>query len=155
MTPRPRPPRLRQSLSEPWRSERGDAMVIWVLGLAIAMMSIGGISLDTWHAFSAQRSLAAAADAAAAAGSSGIDTTTYANTGNLVLDPNLATQLALDNLSTQTDLPGPPNPIINVTGNQITVTLHGATHLILLKIFNGDQPITMSVTATASPHPAT
>jgi Flp pilus assembly protein TadG len=138
-------------LTGPVVGERGDAMVIFILGLAVAMLSIGGISLDTWHAFSEQRALAAAADAAAAAGASGIDTTTYAETGTLVLDPGKAATLALANLAAQTDLPGPSNPIIDVTASRITVTLHGSVNLTLLKIFARDQPIDMTVTASASP----
>jgi Flp pilus assembly protein TadG len=132
-------------------------MILWILGLAIAMLFIGGISLDAWHAISEQRALAAAADAAAAAGSSGIDTATYAATGNVVLDPTRATQLAVNNLHAQTDLPSPPAHVapyqIDVAPKQITVTLHGQVHLLLLRIFNGDQPIDMSVTANSSPHP--
>ena len=30
------------------RDERGDAMVIWCLGLAILLLPLGGISVDLW-----------------------------------------------------------------------------------------------------------
>src|SRR5260370_32904515 len=86
------------------RDERGDAMVIWCLGLAILLLPLGGISVDLWHAISEQRALQSAASAAAHAGASGINVATYRNTGQAVLDPAAAVSLAEANLAEQ---PGP------------------------------------------------
>ena len=113
----------------PWRparhDERGDAMIIWCLGLAILLLPIGGISLDLWHVVSEERALQTAASSAANAGASGVDTATYrASHGQtVVLDPTLATSLALQNLSDQSHLPAfgqAPQVAVAAGGQQIS-----------------------------------
>ncbi|MGH9030897.1 MAG: pilus assembly protein TadG-related protein, partial [Acidimicrobiia bacterium] len=48
-------------------------MTVWMLGLCLMLLLLGGISLDLWRAFSERRALASAADAAAIAGASALD----------------------------------------------------------------------------------
>jgi Flp pilus assembly protein TadG len=129
-------------------------MVIWCLGLALLLLPLGGISLDFWHAISQQRALQTAAASAADAGASGIDIATYRKTGEVVLDPSVATDMATTNLAEQTNLPSlssPPDITVAGTGNQITVTLRENVHLTLLGLLEGDHPIRIAATATSSP----
>ena len=48
-------------------------MTILVLGLCVAVLMLGAISVDFWRVLSVRRSLAAMADASATAGANGID----------------------------------------------------------------------------------
>ena len=139
------------------RDERGDAMVIWCLGLAILLLPLGGISVDLWHAVSEETALQSAASAAAEAGASGIDVPTYRASGKAVLDPSLAVSLAQSNLDQQTNLPelsAPPNITVTPGGGQITVELHETVHLTLLGILEGNHPIHITATGSAAPRPS-
>jgi len=136
------------------RSERGDAVILWCLGLAVLLLPLGGISLDLWHSISDERALQAAAAAAATAGSSGINVTAYRQDGTVSLEADLATSLALKNLSQQSNLPalsGPPSVVVDPTGNAITVQLHESVGLSLLRILLGGRLIHLTATATAAP----
>lgn len=147
----------------PWmparHDDRGDAMIIWCLGLAILLLPIGGISLDLWHVVSEERALQTAASSAADAGASGVDTATYrASHGQtVVLDPSLATSLALQNLSDQSHLPAfsqAPQVAVAAGGQQIDVRLHESVHLTLLGILVGNRPINVTATASSAPRPS-
>ena len=78
-------------------------MTLLGIGLSAMLLFVGGFSLDLWRAHSERRSLAELADAAAAAGANGIDTAAYRSTGELVLDPGLAEQLAWESIAGQAD----------------------------------------------------
>ena len=139
------------------RDERGDAVVLWCLGLAILLLPLGGVSLDLWHSISDERALQAAATAAAAAGASGINVTAYRQDGTVELDPNLATSLALSNLSQQSNLPtlsGPPSVAVAEDDTSLTVQLHEDVGLSLLRILLGDRSIHLTATAQAAPRPS-
>jgi Flp pilus assembly protein TadG len=137
--------------------ERGDAMVIWCLGIAILLLPIGGISVDLWHAVSQERALQTAASSAADAGASGIDVPTYRAGGQAILDPSTATSLAETNLVDQTNVPpltSPPAITVAGDGGHITVTLHEDVHLTLLGIVEGNHPIHITATGSATPRPS-
>ena len=67
------------------RDERGT-MTLWVLGLCIAVLFLGGLSLDLWRVITVRRSLVAMADTGATAGANGLDQGCVAG-GVLHLDP--------------------------------------------------------------------
>jgi Flp pilus assembly protein TadG len=134
----------------------GGFVTVWILGLCVTLLFLGGISLDLWRAFSARRALAAVADAAAVAGASALDLTQHDAHGRLMLDPGQARQRALDSLAAQGESAfGEPEmtgePRIDVTPERITVTVTGEVPYTLLKIFLADEPFEISVDATASP----
>jgi Flp pilus assembly protein TadG len=134
--------------------QRGDAMVVWCLGLAVLLLPLGGVSLDLWHAISDERSLQSAAAAAADAGASGIDIPTYRATGDIVLDPALAVDLASTNLAHQSNLPAlsaPPDITLADNNGQITVVLHENVHLTLLGLVEGNHPVHITASASAAP----
>lgn len=137
--------------------QRGDAMVIWCLGLAVLLLPLGGISLDLWHAISAERALQSTASAAADAGASGIDIPTYRATGSVTLAPSVAVNLASTNLAEQSNPPvlsSPPDIIVAANDGQITVVLHENVHLTLLGLLEGNRPIHITATASAAPRPS-
>jgi hypothetical protein len=76
-------------------NERGQATVM-VLGLALVCFAVAGLAVDGTRVFLARRTLQNAADAAATAGASELDTAVYYRTGgrNVVLDPAAARRVA-------------------------------------------------------------
>jgi Flp pilus assembly protein TadG len=133
--------------------ERGDAMIIWCLLLALLLLPLGGLSIDLWHGIAVQRSLQSAAEDAATAGSSGIDVQQYRATGCLVLQPPAAVTLAQENLALQSHL-GPLAAVtISVSPNdqQISVRLQEDVHLTLLSLVEGDKPLVVTATASSAP----
>lgn len=135
------------------RGERGDAMIVWCLLLAVLLLPLGGLSVDLWHGIAVQRQLQSAADGAAAAGASGIDISAYRETGCVVLDPSEAVSLAQENLSQQIGLGPLAGEQITVApnGSEITVVLHEDVHLTLLTLVEGDRPLLVTATATSEP----
>ena len=139
------------------RDERGDAIVIWCLGLAILLLPLGGISIDLWHTISEERALQTAATDAADAGASGINTTLYHATGQVALNPTQAVALAEQNLAEQSGLPSlatPPTITVSPDGQQITVQLNTAVHLTLLGLVEGNKPIHIAASSSAAPRPS-
>lgn len=132
--------------------EAGTA-VVWMLGLLVLVLGLGGISLDLWRVFTERRGLAGIVDAAAVAGSSGIDETSLRG-DTVALDPVRAEQLAWNNLNTQTDTGALTAAAVTATPTEITVAADGAVHLTLLRILAPDRsPVPIHVTATAEPRP--
>ena len=139
------------------RDERGDAMVIWCLGLAILLLPLGGISVDLWHTVSEERSLQSAAVDAADAGSSGINAALYHATGQIALDPTQAVALAEQNLAQQPGLPplaSPPTITVSPDGQHITVQLNTNVHLTLLSLVEGNKSIHIVASSSAAPRPS-
>ncbi len=134
-----------------WRDE-GGSITLWVLGLCVMMLFVGGIALDLWRAFSERRALAGMVDAAAVAGSSGIDTSFFRETSQLRLDPSLAEELAVRNLEAQQDDRALTDARVVATPEEITVNATGQVEFTLLCIFMADEePFSVSVSATADP----
>ncbi len=132
-----------------WREE-GGSITLWVLGLCMMMLFVGGIALDLWRAFSERRALAGMVDAAVVAGSSGIDTAYFRQTSQLRLDPTLAEELAVQNLEAQQDDRALMDAQAMATPEEITISATGQVDFTLLRIFMADEePFTVSVSATA------
>jgi hypothetical protein len=135
------------------RDERGNAMVVWCLLLAVILLPLGGLSIDLWHAIAVQRQLQAAAEDAAAAGASGIDVATYRATGCVLLDPSLAMPLAEANLALQRGLA----PLAGVSvqllpgDTEIAVVLTTDVRLTLLSWAEGDKPLVVTASASSAP----
>lgn len=137
----------------PGERERGS-ITIWLLGLAALLLFVGGLSLDLWRAVSARQLLANAADAAAIAGSTGIDTARFRDTGQIVLDPAVAGQRVQDSLTHQGRVPLVAPPAIQVDPDppQVAVVLTGQVRLTLLHVLLPNQPpLTIRVRAVSAP----
>ena len=141
------------------RRLRGDRgfFTIWMLGLCILLLALGGVSVDLWHAFAQRQQLAGVADAAAVAGASGIDAGQYYATGRVVLDPAVATTLAEQSVAAQQDassLVGLPAVSFPPDDSEITVTLNGKCSLFLLGFLTGQRQLTFHVSSSAAPRTA-
>ena len=137
------------------RDDRGS-ITLWSLAICVGLLALGGVTLDFWRAISGWRSLAASADAAAAAGASGIDEGAFRSSGGSVvqLDPTLAEQLAYDSLAAQLDSGDIDTYEVTATTESVTVVVEGSVGLTLPQVVMDDDDITMSVTATADPRPS-
>ena len=135
------------------RDERGNAMVVWCLLLAVMLLPLGGLSIDLWHGIAVQRELQAAAEDAAAAGASGIDVTTYRETGCVLLDSSLAVPLAQANLASQPGLGRLAGASIQLGAGdaEISVVLTEDVRLTLLSWVEGDKPLVVSASASSAP----
>jgi Flp pilus assembly protein TadG len=131
------------------RDERGT-ILLWTLGLCVALFLLGGISLDLWRSFSERRALAGAADAAALAGASAIDEARYRATGVIALVPSDAEARARASLAHQLDAGALRGFDIRVTDGTVTVVAHGRVGLTLLNLLH-TADLDVDVTATATP----
>ncbi|MEE9473978.1 MAG: pilus assembly protein TadG-related protein [Acidimicrobiia bacterium] len=135
-------------------NERGAAM-LWVLGLSVIVLFLGGISLDLWRAFEVRQDLAALADSAAAAGASQIDVDVFRSSGEVVLDVRAAEAAALASIAAQQDasrVTVAPDITFNDPGlpTRISVTLEGELRFTLLNILPLDEDsIPVRATGTA------
>ena len=68
--------------------EQGSVQ-LFMLGLGVAILLLGGISFDLWRLIGERRELAALADAAAIAATSGVDADYFSDQGVSRLDPAL------------------------------------------------------------------
>jgi Flp pilus assembly protein TadG len=132
--------------------EEHGTITLWVLGMCLMMLFIGGISFDLWRAFSERRALAGMADAAAVAGASGLDADHFRSTGEVRLAPDLSEALAWDNLKQQADYRSLADASVAATTTEVTVQAKERVHFTLLRIFlSRTEPFTVTATATAEP----
>lgn len=134
-------------------NERGS-ITLWVLGLTVMVLFLGGISLDLWRAFELREDLAAMADSAANAGASQLDGAAYRETGALQLDGSAAAAAADANLDAQQDSGRITNRAITSTGPVLTVQLEGEVEFTLLRVFLGTGSVTITATGSAEAIPA-
>ena len=134
-----------------FEGEKGS-VTIWVLGMCLMMLFVGGIAIDLWRAFSERRALAGVVDAAAVAGASGIDTDLYRSSGQVRLDPTRSEALAWHNLRQQEDTRSLVDATVDATPQTVTVTAIGRVDFTLLRVFlSREEPFRVTVRATAEP----
>lgn len=131
-------------------SERGS-ITLWMVGMMLVVLVVGGISVDLWRALSAHRSVAAVVDAAAIAAGSGIDESVWRLNGTLVLDAGLVAERVAAAVASQ---PGDGSvEVIAVTasdGSSATVTGSTVVELTLLGLVVSED-VEVSASATARP----
>jgi hypothetical protein len=153
MTPNPWSQRGFNRHARQLHRDQGGQIVLWLLGLCVMLLFIGGISLDLWRVFGERRALAGIADAAAIAGASGIDEQVFRDDNLVVLDRGLAQQRALDSIATQPDTGSLRSPIgVVATTEEIAVELHGEVPLTLMRVLMPDAP-TLSIQVRAVSRP--
>jgi len=133
--------------------ERGT-ITLWVLGLCIALMFLGGLSLDLWRAVGDRRRLSDMADAAATAAANGLDEPALRQ-GTVHPDSARARAIALDTLGQYPHSSELDAADIRVDGGRITVTLRDHVDFSLLGIFMGGRHFDVVVHASATPHERT
>jgi Flp pilus assembly protein TadG len=134
--------------------DESGTITLWLLGLCLLLFALGGISVDLWRGFSARRSLANAADAAALAGASAIDEDAYRNTGVVQLDPALAESRARANVASQLDTWALGGVEVNADQDAVTVVVSGHLGFTLLGVVDPGPDLAVRVTATATPRRA-
>lgn len=134
------------------RSGQRGSITLWLLGLALMLLPLGGLALDLSRSFSERRALASAADAAALAGAGALDEARYRGDGTVVLDPILADRRVRRSLATQLDLGALRGVDVQVEAGRVTVELEGMVELTLLRLVRGAAPFTVRVSSTARPH---
>jgi Flp pilus assembly protein TadG len=130
------------------------AIGLWLLGLCVMLLFLGGLSLDLWRAFSERRALAGVVDAAAIAGASGVDITALHTIGTVRLDPDTAVKLARASLASQTGAGPLEDARVEATPQAVTVRASARVELTLLRILEVDGPLLIAVTATSGPRTA-
>lgn len=130
--------------------ERGSAS-LWLLGLGLALLLLGGMSLDLWKVLGDRRELAALADAAAVAAASGVDEAAWRATGEVVLDAERATTLALGVLAGSAgegDLSAPP--VVEVSAGSVRVFLVRQVDFTVLGLLVEDGGFTVEAESWAA-----
>jgi Flp pilus assembly protein TadG len=125
-------------------------ITLWILGLTISVMFLGGLGVDFWHAIAVRREVSAMADAAASAGANGLDENALRG-GRLELDEARARELAVSELR---EYPGSSRLIaaeITVVGARVNVTLREDVRFSLLGIFMGGDKFIVQARASAEP----
>jgi Flp pilus assembly protein TadG len=131
------------------RDERGS-VTLWVLGLCVALLFLGGLTIDLWRAIATRRELSAMADAVATASANGVDEAALRH-GGVRLDPDRARTIARETLARDARAARLEDVELQVAGDQVAVTLEDEVPFSLLGIFVRGDPFTVRVTATAHP----
>jgi hypothetical protein len=131
------------------RDQRG-MITLWVLGLSVAVLFLGGIGLDFWRAIAVRREVSVMADAAATAGANGLDESALRG-GRLQLDEARVRQLVASQLSEYPDARKLRHQSVTIAGGQVLVTLSEDVHFSLLGIFMGGEQFTVQARAVAEP----
>ncbi|MGH9048291.1 MAG: pilus assembly protein TadG-related protein [Acidimicrobiia bacterium] len=132
------------------RGESGT-MTVWMLGLCLMLLLLGGISLDLWRAFSERRALASAADAAAIAGASALDESAYRRAGEVRLEPAAAEQRAETSLAEQFDRRSLRGSRVAADDQAVFVEVTGIVDFSLLQLLTPGDAFEITVRATARP----
>jgi Flp pilus assembly protein TadG len=135
------------------RGEDRGFLTIWLLGLCLLLLVLGGVSLDLWRAFSERQALAGLADSASLAGAAGLDLDA-ARRGLVLLDPADATRRAQASIAGQADkgslVVSSVKIVVVRNPSEVTVSADGQVHLTLLRLLLGDRPVTLHVSSTAA-----
>ena len=106
---------------EPTRKdEELGSVQLFMLGLGVAILLLGGISFDLWRLIGERRELAALADSAAIAATSGVDADYFRAQGVGRLDPVLV-DLQIDAVLDQQ----PPSILEGLSAPQVTLDTAG------------------------------
>jgi hypothetical protein len=125
-------------------------ITLWVLGLAVAVLFLGGIGLDFWRAIAVRREVSVMADAAATAGANGLDEPAL-RTGLLALDDVRVRELVASELAQYPDAGKLRDSRVTIVDGRVTVTLSEDVHFSLLGIFMGRGHFTVQARAVAQP----
>ncbi len=134
------------------RTDEAGSITFWLLGLFIAVLCMAGLVIDLSRIVAADRALATATDAAAAAGANGIDQAHYRATNEVRLDGSART-LATDAMNAQPEAAALSDFGVVVAPDQVTVSAAMPVPLSLLRLVMTHDPVVYA-TATASPRRA-
>ncbi len=130
--------------------DEGGTITLWVLGLCLCVLFLGGLSLDLWRGIALRRELQSMADASAIAGADGLDEQSL-RAGGVALDPARVRRLAAETLDAQSGAAHVDTMTVVVVDNQVVVRLRGHVRTTLLGLGLGDRPFDIAVRAIAEP----
>lgn len=134
--------------------DEAGSVTIWMLGLAVAVLFLGGVAVDLWRVAAERRELAGVVDGAAIAGASAIDERRFRATGEVELDVVAAGTAACTYLRVHTDPPVRCGGVA-ATPTAIRVEAERAVDLTLLRALTpGSGPVRLRVSATVEPRPS-
>jgi hypothetical protein len=137
------------------RAEAGFVSV-WMLGLGVVVLFLGGLSLDLWRAYSVRRTVAQMVDTAADAGASGIDEAGFRGPGQVVqLDPPRAEALARSALAADPASADLESAQVAAGTQRVTVRASALVPLTLMRVLLADRDLRVVVTGHAEPRGST
>jgi len=125
-------------------------ITLWILGLVIAVMFLGGLGLDLWRAIAVRREVSTMADAAATAGANGLDENALRGDA-LQLDDARVRQLVAAELAEYPNARRLDADVVTVAGLRVSVSLRETVRFSLLGILMGGGRFVVQATATAEP----
>lgn len=134
--------------------ERGS-VTLWLLGLGVCLLLVGGIGLDMWSVVVMRSRLVGVAEAIATGAASGISEVRWRETGQIRLDPVRARQLGTDlaaRLPAADLLEGPVQIVVDSELRSVTVQVSGSVSLTLLTLGVDAGRIGITASATSRPH---
>ena len=129
--------------------ERGS-VTVWLLGLCVCLLFLGGLSVDLWRVMNARRELVSLADAAAVAGAAAVDEAVFRRDAAVVLDVAAARAAISRHLAGRL----PPDAHLHsvVTARRITVALSRQVPVSLLGVLMPGERLRVRVQAAVEPH---
>ena len=134
------------------RGAQRGSITLWLLGLALMLLPLGGLALDLSRSFSERRALAAVADSAALAGAGALDEARYRQDGSVVLDPAAADRRARRSVAEQADRGALRSVRVQADATEVTVEVEAVVDLTLLRLIRGGEPLVVRISSTARPH---
>jgi putative Flp pilus-assembly TadE/G-like protein len=131
------------------RGEQGF-ITLWVLGLTVAVLFLGGLGLDLWRAVAVRREISAMADAAATAGANGLNESALRG-GRLELNEARVRGLVASELGEYPAAARLDGATVTTSGTQVTVVLRERVDFSLLGIFMPGDRFVVQASATAEP----
>ena len=136
------------------RSERGS-VTIWILGLCIGILFLGGLSVDLWRAFTERRLLAGMADGATVAAATAIDEAEFRATGVIRLNPALAGDRAAAYIVNHPEWEADIGMLIDPQPGSVSVELERDVDFTLLRVLlPNEDPLTVTVRSLSTPVPS-
>ena len=131
-------------------AERGS-VTLWMMGLGLMILTLGGLSVDLWRLIAERRELAVMAEAAAVAAVNAVDTEEFRQSGAVVLDGGEALLLAEGSLLAQPRGAGvflAPDWFVLEDEATVVVRLRRTVEFTLLRIA-GAEPVVIGASARA------
>ena len=136
-------------------ARQAGSVTIWGIGLTLVIAAFAGVVIDTWRVFAERQDLAGMADSASIAGATAVDIPHLNETGEVLLDQDLAEDRAAEYLVNQDGWSDEIGSAIEVSadGATITVVLEKDVDFTLLgPLIPGEEPLRITVTSLAAPN---
>jgi Flp pilus assembly protein TadG len=132
------------------KHDQRGSVTLWVLGLCVVLLFLGGLTIDLWRAVATRRELSATADAVATASANGLDEAALRH-GTVRIDAGRARAIAAGTLARDPRSARLRDVDVVVGAGEVVVALEDEVPFSLLGIFVRGEPFTVRATATARP----